>query len=171
MRDNDNVQLARFEALFQRGTELLIAGNPHKALPLLEKSHQLLPDHFDAGFNLSSAYILANKFKKAVPILEKLADQEPDNATLWQNLGAAYLGNPVLATDEAQQRAIHAFKRAIAIDQIAPNVAYNIGLVYRDRQEVDEAIHWFTRAVQADPMDDSARRQIARLEASFGEEG
>ncbi|NIP52669.1 MAG: tetratricopeptide repeat protein, partial [Aliifodinibius sp.] len=91
------------------------------------------------------------KFRKAVPILETLSEYEPDNAMVWTNLGAAYLGNPVLAMDKQQLKAIAAFEQALEIDPIAPNVAYNIGLIYRDRQEHEEAIYWFRQAIKANP--------------------
>jgi tetratricopeptide (TPR) repeat protein len=82
---------------------------------------------------------------------------------IWTNLGAAYLGNPVLATDAQQQQAIAAFEQALALNPAAPSVAYNIGLIYRDRQENEQAIHWFRRAVQTNPRDKDARRILKRL--------
>ncbi len=117
----------------------------------------------DTAVNLSGAYILTNKFRQAVPILETLADHYPDNPAIWTNLGAAYLGNPILAEDEDQRRAIVAFEQALALDPIAPHVAYNIGLIYRDRRETEQAIAWFHRALQANPNDRDARRLIAQL--------
>ena len=158
----------QFEALFRRGSELLHRGKVNEAVIILQKAHSLKPEHFDAALNLSGAFILTKKFKQAVALLETLRDQEPNNAMLWTNLGAAYLGNPVLARDEEQQRAIVAFERALLIDPIAPNVAYNIGLIYRDRREYDLAIAWFQRALQANPNDGDARDLIAKLQEMNG---
>jgi tetratricopeptide (TPR) repeat protein len=98
-----------------------------------------------------------------VPILEKAIAHESGNAMVWTNLGAAYLGNPALATAEQQDKAIVAFERALACDPAAPHVAYNIGLIYRDRDDRERAIHWFTRALQANPLDPDARRILERL--------
>jgi tetratricopeptide (TPR) repeat protein len=108
---------------------------------------------------------LTKKFKKAVEVLEPFSQGgvAATNAMLWTNLGAAYLGNPILARDEEQLRAIAAFEKALDINPIAPNVAYNIGLIYRDRQELENAIHWFDRAIRANPNDQDARRISARL--------
>jgi tetratricopeptide (TPR) repeat protein len=158
-----------FDELFEEGTKLLHRGQAVEALPLLEEAHELQPDHPDAAINLSGAYILTKRFKKAVPILEALSQEEPDNAMVWTNLGAAYLGNPVLAREEEQVRAIAAFERALEANPIAPNVAYNIGLIYRDRQEWKHAIYWFKKAIQADPADLDAHRILARLERGEGE--
>ncbi len=161
----DEKEMARFEALFRRGTEMLQRQKFERAIDLLKRAHDLNPEHVDTAVNLSGAYILAKKFKMAVRVLEPLSRAEgADNAMLWTNLGAAYLGNPILARDEERRRAIAAFKRALAINPIAPSVAYNIGLIYRDRQENEQAVYWFKKAVQANPNDQDARNIIARLE-------
>ena len=160
----------RVHALFRRGTELLQGGKPIQAAKVLAQANELDPAHTDAGLNLSSAFILSKKFRQAVSLLEALSQQQPDNPMIWINLGAAYLGNPVLARDEEQQRAINAFLHALEIDPIAPNVAYNIGLIYRDRRENDRAIHWFKKAIQANPNDRDARSILRRLEAMQEEE-
>ena len=153
----------RFHRLLRKGTTLLKQGNSSDALPYLKEAHTLEPENFDASLNLSGALILEGKFSKAVPILEWLSEERPDNPMVWTNLGAAYLGNPVLAVDRHQQKAINAFKRALEIDPEATSVAYNIGLIYRDRDQLEEAIHWFREAVKSDPHDRDAQRILARL--------
>lgn len=161
---NDNPALAsRFEALFSRGTELLQNGEAAEAIVLLEQAHKLDPDNPDAAMNLSGAYILNGRFKAAVPLLEKLSKNDPENEMIWTNLGAAYLGNPVLAKDEQQLKAIGAFERALEINPIAPNVAYNLGLIYRDRQDSENAVYWFKRALLANPNDRDAEKILRRL--------
>jgi tetratricopeptide (TPR) repeat protein len=75
------------------------------------------------------------------------------------------LGNPVLAKDEDQKRAIAAFEHALELHSTAPSVAYNLGLIYRDRQEYDQAVEWFKKAIQHNPRDQHARNILAKLEA------
>lgn len=152
-----------FFELLERGTKALQRGQVSTATQFLEQAHKLDPHNPDLLLNLSGAYILSKKFKQAVEVLEPLSDRQPSNPMVWTNLGAAYLGNPVLATDEKQQRAIGAFKLAITLDPKAPNVAYNLGLIYRDRQEKEEAIHWFEQALKVNPKDKDARRYIEQL--------
>jgi tetratricopeptide (TPR) repeat protein len=159
-----NKQPDRFNELFRQGTSLLHQGNVNEAVPLLQQAHELDPSHVDAGINLAGAYILSKQFKSAVAVLEPLRRMTPDNAMIWTNLGAAYLGNPILATAEQQQQAITAFEKALEIDPAAPNVAYNIGLIYRDRQEKEKALHWFQRAVRTNPRDKDARRLCKIME-------
>jgi tetratricopeptide (TPR) repeat protein len=154
----------RFQTLLRQGTQALHQGDISTAIKLLEQSCQLNKDNPDAALNLSGAYILAKKFAQAAAILEPLSEQEADNPMVWTNLGAAYLGNPILATDERQQRAISAFKQALTLDPATPNVAYNLGLIYRDRQETAEAIRWFQRAIETNPNDKDARHYLHLLQ-------
>jgi tetratricopeptide (TPR) repeat protein len=154
-----------FDELFRAGSGLLHQGKATSAVPYLEQAHDLQPENVDAGINLAGAYILGKKFKKAVQVLEPLSETNPDNAKIWTNLGAAYLGNPVLANDAEQRQAIAAFERALELDPVSPSVAYNIGLVYRDRGEVDKAIEWFETAVKHNPHDQHARNILAKLRA------
>jgi tetratricopeptide (TPR) repeat protein len=158
----------KFEKQFKdqliRGTRLLNRGKATEALPLLERAHKLKPDHFEAMLNLGGAYIMAGRFKLAVPVLEKASALYPDQPQLWVNLGAAYLGNPILANDDKQLKALDAFNRALALDPYAPNVEYNIGLIHRDRGELNLAINAFKRALATNPHDRDARNLIERLE-------
>jgi tetratricopeptide (TPR) repeat protein len=152
-----------FDTLFREGTQLLHKGDAQKALPLLERAYQIKPKDIDTGINLSGAYILTRKFKNAIKVLEPLSKIMPDNTMLWINLGAAYLGNPVLAKDGDQRKAISAFQQSLKINPVAPNVAYNIGLIHRDRKEVDEAMIWFKKAIRDNPEDRDAPRLLKQM--------
>jgi tetratricopeptide (TPR) repeat protein len=153
----------RIRGLLADGTQALHKRDLATAVSLLEQAWQLDNENADAALNLGAAYILSNRFRKAVSILEPLSEDESRNPMVWTNLGAAYLGNPVLAGDENQARAIAAFERAFELNPATPNVAYNLGLIHRDRQDYDKALHWFTHAIQADPNDQDARRLVQRL--------
>lgn len=153
----------KFGPNFRRGTQLLHRQELDKAIKLLEKAYKIDPEHVDAIINLSGAYILKKKFKKAAALLEPLSEREPNHVMVWTNLGAARLGNPILARDEEQLGAIAAFEQAYARNPAAPNVAYNIGLIYRDRGDKETAVSWFKKALQANPLDKDAKALIERL--------
>lgn len=159
----------QFREQMVTGTRLLQARKPQEALPLLKRAYEIRPNDMDAALNLSSAYIMLGRHKLAVPVLETAVGQHPDNPRLWINLGAAYLGNPILASSDAQLRAITAFQRALQIDPFAPSAAYNIGLIYVDRGEREEAIAAFRLAARSDPGDMDARRMLRKLEGGGGE--
>lgn len=159
----DDTKLERFFSLFERGTKALRHGDTATAARLLERAIALDSGHVDAALNLSAAFVLEKRFSDAVGVLEQLSKVQPDNPMVWTNLGAAYLGNPVLARDDDQRRAICAFERAIQLDPAAPNVAYNLGLVHRDRHELELALDWFRRALETDPNDRDAQRYLERM--------
>lgn len=147
-----------------QGTRLLQAGMQDEAVPFLARAHELNPDDPDAALNLSGAYIMQGKFKPALPILEEAVVKHPDNARLWLSLGAARLGNPITASDERQLAALDAFNCALALDPALPNLAYNIGLIHRDRNETGQAIDAFRRALQTNPNDKDAKKLLEKLE-------
>ena len=159
-----------FTALYKAGTQLLHQGKPEEAIPLLEEAVRQEPLEVNAALNLGGAYILTKRFSKAVEVLEPISILAPDHAMIWTNLGAAYLGNPILAGDEQQRKAITAFETALEINSAAPNVAYNLGLIYRDRKENEKAIFWFEEAVKQNPNDRDARSLLHKLQGFDQEE-
>ena len=120
--------------------------------------------HIEVLRSGNAAYTLAGRHREAVPLLETARDLEPVNPMVWVNLGAAYLGNPVLASDRQQLRAIGAFETALELDPVSPNVHYNLGLIYVDRAEPDLAIEAFRQAADTDPADGDARRWLTKLQ-------
>jgi tetratricopeptide (TPR) repeat protein len=157
--------------LLNQGAELLEQGKAQEAISLLEQALQLDSESVPALINLGGAYVMAGRHREAVPLLEAARDQEPQNAMIWINLGAAYLGNPVLASAEQQIQAIEAFETALELNSAAPNVHYNLGLIFWDRKETDLAIAAFQRAVQVNPFDRDARNWLRRLADGEDETG
>lgn len=149
--------------LLNRGARLLEEGEPQEAISYLERANELSAENAAVLINLGGAYVMAGRHKEAIPILEQARDLEPHNAMIWINLGAAYLGNPLTATDEEQMRAIRAFEKALELNPTAPNVHYNLGLIFVDRGETDLAVAAFRRALQSNPFDNDARYWLRRL--------
>ncbi len=158
-----------FARYFMTGTQLLHQGKAEKAIRPLEQAHDLDLAHVDTAINLSGAYILRKNFRKAVSLLEPFTKSDANHLMIWTNLGAAYLGNPVLAKDGDQLKAIHAFKMALEINPIAPNAAYNIGLIYYQRKEPANAAIYFQKAIQADPHDRDARSLYDKMRQEIGD--
>ena len=161
----------RARRLLNRGANLLEQGKASEAIPHLERAYQLDNSSVPAQINLGGAYVLAGRHEKAIPLLEAARDAEPQNVMIWINLGAAYLGNPILATPEQQKQAIGAFEAALELNPGAPNVNYNLGLIFVDRKENDLAVAAFQRAIQVNPLDHDARAWLRRLGATQRNDG
>ncbi|MBN1660835.1 MAG: tetratricopeptide repeat protein [Anaerolineae bacterium] len=149
--------------LLNQGASLLERGQGKQAITRLEQARRLDPDNVAVLINLGGAYILAGRHQDAIAPLEAARDLEPHNPMIWTNLGAAYLGNPLLASDGAQMQAIRAFERAIGLNPVAPNVHYNLGLIFIDRGDRERAQAAFRSALQVNPHDRDARYWLRKL--------
>jgi tetratricopeptide (TPR) repeat protein len=92
---------------------------------------------------------------------------------IWINLGAAYLDRPPYTTTEGEEKAIIAFTRALELDPKAVSVSYNLGLIYNDRGDVEQALCHFEQAIRTNPGDIHARLWRDRLiaEQQVGQNG
>jgi len=145
--------------------KLLRQNRPDEAIAILEPLYKRTPTQPDIAINLGSAYILQRKWDRAVRVLTKAADANPENAMIWVNLAAAQLGNIKTAGPHQQERAIRAYERALQITPAAPNVHYHLGLIYKERGELDRAITFFQRALEVRATDADARYWIDKLMA------
>lgn len=149
--------------LLRQGADLLARSRAGEAALKLEQAAALLPDDPDVAINLGGAYVMQGRYNKAVAVLERASGLAPDNAMVWTNLAAAYLGSLELSGPQQQNNAIAAYQRALALDPAAPNVHYNLGLIYSDRQDWNQARASFTSALAVNPNDGDAHRWLARI--------
>ena len=160
----DVLKQEQVRRLLNQGAKLLEQSRAQEAIPHLERAYQLDAENVAALINLGGAYVSAGRHRESIPLLDSARDAEPDNAMIWINLGAAYLGNPVLATPVQQMQAISAFEQALALNPDAPNVHYNLGLIFLDRNEPDLATAAFRKATHVDPFDRDAHHWLRKLE-------
>ena len=150
------------------GARLLAARRPGEAVPKLEAALSLDPENVSAAINLGGAFILQGKHDRAVPALETASRLEPDNAMVWSNLAAAYLGKLLFSDRARQDRAIMAYERALMADSRTPNVHYNLGLIYLERDDPLHAATHFLSAVETDPADRDAQLWLDRTRRGTG---
>lgn len=155
--------LDRARRLVAEAAQLLGQHRPGEAVPLLLKARELEPDNAAAAINLGGAYILQGKHKQATPVLEEAARLEPDNAMVWTNLAAAYLGKLPFASREMQDKAIAAFNTALRLNPRAPHVNYNLGLIYMEQHDIEQAALHFYAALETDPNDRDAELWLNRI--------
>ena len=159
--------------LLAQGAQLLSQRRPGEAAARLEEAAMLLPGNVDVAINLGGAYILQSRFDQAVSVLEQAGQLAPDNLQVWTNLAAAYLGRLESSGPRQQERAIAAYERALQIDPLAPHLHYNLGLIYKDRQQWSRARTYFQLALAADAQDSDAAywlSWLAAVEAAMAQE-
>jgi tetratricopeptide (TPR) repeat protein len=144
-------------------------GKPGLALPLLLRAAELLPEDANVMLNLGAVHMLQGRFAEAATVLKEAIKSSPDEPLLWCNLGAALLQVPTAETEESERLAIRAFERALELDDDAGQVAYNLGLIHRRREDWEAAARCFRLALEADPTDEDARSLLSRMEARLDE--
>lgn len=159
-----------FLRAIQESARLLSQNRPGEAIEKLRDLYAQAPTDPDVAINLGGAYILQRKWDRAVAVLSKAAEVNADNAMLWTNLGAAHLGRLEVAGPQHQERAIEAYERALQADPQAPNVHYHLGLVYKERGELNRASAFFQRALEVFPADKDARYWLDLLTRQLAEE-
>jgi len=152
-----------FLQAIQESARLLSQNRPGEAMEKLRDLYAQAPTDPDVAINLGGAYILQRKWDRAVDVLRKAAEVNADNAMLWTNLGAAYLGRLEVSGPLHQERAIEAYERALQVDPQAPNVHYHLGLVYKERGELNRAAAFFQRALEVFPADKDALYWLEQL--------
>jgi tetratricopeptide (TPR) repeat protein len=166
MTDIENSE--EFRQRLNDSARLLRQNRPGEALAALESLYKQAPTQPDLAINVGGAYILQRKWNRAVAVLSRAVEANPENVMLWMNLAAAQLGNLATAGPKQQDRAIAAYERVLALDPEAPNVHYHLGLIYKERGELNRAGAFFQRALEVQPGDKDARywlEQIAKLPA------
>jgi tetratricopeptide (TPR) repeat protein len=158
-----------FRRTLNESARLLSQNRPGEALAKLRPLYDKAPTHPDVAINMGGAYILQRKWDRAVLVLNQAAEAHPNNAMLWTNLAAALLGRLETAGPQQQARAIQAYERALQADSEAPNVHYHLGLIYKERGELNRACAFFQRALEVYPADKDARNWLDQLSRQLAE--
>ncbi len=160
----------QYRRALNESAQLLRQNRPGEALHKLQPLYKQAPHDPDVAINLSGAYILQRKWSRAIEVLTAATEANPHNAMLWANMGAAQLGRLETAGPKQQERAMEAYYRALRADPEAPNVHYHLGLIYKERGELNRACAMFQRALEVNAGDKDARYWLDRLSVLLAQE-
>ena len=93
------------------------------------------------------ARLQANDSDGAANILEQVTAHEPRNGRAWRNLALAYQNL------KNWDRAISADQHALEVDPAVPTPLFNLGVLYAQKGEKDQAFAWLAKAKATHKID------------------
>jgi tetratricopeptide (TPR) repeat protein len=141
-----------------RGVALYYRGAFEAARDSFLKALELLPDYAEAHNNLGLVYSRLGEGEKAVESFRRALTADPKMGEAYNNLGFLY------HTTAQFDRAAQMF--GLAIENAGESsIAYaNLGNTFYAMKQADRAVEAWTRAVDLDPMNESARRGLRMYE-------
>lgn len=129
----------------ERGEALLAEGEIEAAIVELEKAHASLPDHLQLKQVLAQSYYKTGQLKPAIGLLRAVHQAEPTNN------GVVLLLVNLLVEDgqlEEGRRLLDGLP-AEAISE--PTAVVNVGILFLNKNNPQEAHEYFTRAIEIGP--------------------
>ena len=152
----ETAEQRRNEALLcnNRGVALYYRGAFEAARDAFRKAIELTPDYAEALNNLGLACSRLGQEQEAIEAFRKALTADPKMGEAYNNLGFLY------HTSSQFDRAAQMF--GLAIENASDSsVAYaNLGNTYYAMQQGEKAVEAWRRAVDLDPMNESAKRGL-----------
>jgi S1-C subfamily serine protease len=133
------------QSRFQKGTDLLKAGELDQAIVELTAAIALDPKNASAYYNRGIAYRKKGELDKAISDYNKAIELDPKYAWAYNNRGNAYVDKDEL------DKAISDYNKAIELDPKYPKAYNNRGVAYLKKGELDKAISDYNKAIELDP--------------------
>jgi tetratricopeptide (TPR) repeat protein len=134
------------QALFNRALASQEAGEPERALTLLQHAVALDPTLKMAYNSLGNLYYQQAQYQQAVDMYEKALAIDPDYAKARNNLGNTYMR---LAMDD---RALVELHKALQADSTYGLAYYNLACVYARADNSETAAQYLQQAIALEPQ-------------------
>jgi len=132
-------------AAVRAGEDLMGQQKFKEAAAEFEKALPLLPDNMQLKQVLAQAYYKSGELKKAVAQLEQIRTVEPDNSAVALLLVNLYLEDGDL---DKGKTLLESLPTDFLISD--PTVYLNIGILFLNKNNGDEAVKYFTKAISLD---------------------
>jgi tetratricopeptide (TPR) repeat protein len=145
------------------GVALLEQYKHEEAVERFKKALELKPDFPMAKINLAIALYNAQKLVESKQIVVASLIETP------QSLQANFILGLIWRTENDQQESLAAFRRVVAIDPKDVGANVNIGQIFAQQRQYDEAIKHFQIAYDAEPYNTTAIYNLATALQRTGE--
>lgn len=149
------MDLSKISDLVNRGIKSGEKGDVKKAVELLTKADNLLPNNPLITYNLGYAYQQLKDYKNAKKYLLKSYRLSPRDSLTLFTLGGLFqeMGQII--------KAIGYYKKSLKLNPINPTCLNNIGSCYIKLNDNKKAIYWLNKAITLDPTLSKAHYNIA----------
>jgi tetratricopeptide (TPR) repeat protein len=136
----------RAQTLFNRALAAQEAGEPERALTLLQQTVELDPTLKVAYNSLGNLYYQQQQYQEALAMYQKALAIDPDYAKARNNLGNTYMR---LAMDD---RALVELQKALQADSTYGLGYYNLACVYARADNSEAAAQYLQQAIALEPQ-------------------
>ena len=127
------------------------------------KALALAPNVADPHYDMGLVYLEENDLAAATAEFRRTVELEPRHAPA-QNM----LGYCLVAQNDSQAGIGH-YRLALAIRPRYTAAHFNLGVALRDTNQIDDAAREFSAALDTDPQDASALRELANIRIHRGD--
>jgi len=144
---------------FRRALQLLQAGRPLDAIPILQEAIRSDAKFFEAHHALGSALLQIGRFVDASQVLLRALMLRSDSAAAWRDLGTAN------DRQNLHEPAIEAYRNALQLAPQSGGVLLRLAQIYTMYSRMDEASDCFERAADIKP--DTTEARLYRSDAGL----
>ena len=119
-------------------------GKHVEAIEIIQTAIELYPENVDNYNNIALAYACIDEFDRAVASLKKALELKPGNPLYLNNLALQYRNL------NQHDKAVEITREALAFEE-KPEIWTNLGGIYGEMRNLDEAEKCYRRAMELDP--------------------
>jgi len=144
--------------VYEQGYEAILAGNPHKGLPLLEQLESQYEEWWNLLFFIGLGYRQLGDYEKAIEYFDRVLELKSDqvDAIVEMSICLSSLGD--------YQEAIEGFNRALEMGGDNHEVLSNLAIAYMEIGDYVEAKASIKRSLELEPGDEITLLCQKRLE-------
>jgi Flp pilus assembly protein TadD len=143
------------EEHFQKGNELVQAGEFEQAIAEFEAVLEKEPENISALSNLGVVYYNLGRLDEAIAQYQKAIELAPQDADIHSNLAAAYVQQEQLDT------ALTEYQAAVGLNPNLAEAHFGIGVIHLQKGEKDLAIVAFEMFQELDKGQDPMASDLA----------